>query len=402
MEGGAAGSASAKAASAAAAATAAGVALEWHLLRCPCCRAGLRARLPAPLTRLRCGYCSELFVARNPHVSEAPLPAAKPARKRRAQNVYVSKAWPRIRLAHPTWRVPQVIKEAMREWVAKGKPEGGGEFAGEEDRYVLPDGQQKPGGNQLCESFKRIEKDFPKWDKGRVLREATREWVRRGGAPSALEPPNRHGRRPPRPTADGGAVGTSAEGESGSSSADDGDGGGDGQGGSGSGGCDGGSGSSGGGDEWVAVAQLAVPGATHRLSTTDCAVVLGRLAATADVVAEPPPAFMPLDQRPRCKKAAGPRLVGAKAAATSPATSGGATAKRARLLASPLTAPAVAPAAPPAVVPAVLPAAAPRARKRSSPLAAPALPAARETADTAGVRQGTRQRKAPQRPGEGV
>ena len=74
------------------AAKAAGVQLEWHILACGECGAGLQVRLPAPCTRVRCGGCGITFFAFNKHVQLAPEPAApKKVGRKREQSEYVAR-----------------------------------------------------------------------------------------------------------------------------------------------------------------------------------------------------------------------------------------------------------------------------------------------------------------------
>ena len=108
------------------AAAAAGVEVEWHLLRCPLCKAGLQARLPAPMTKLCCGFCSGTFFAANPLVTKR-APERKSAKREswkfRSQNLYVKKAYARIRAADPKLTHRQVFKAAMEEHRALSKEE---------------------------------------------------------------------------------------------------------------------------------------------------------------------------------------------------------------------------------------------------------------------------------------
>ena len=97
------------------AAVAAGVALEWHVVVCAECGAGLSVRLPCAMTPIRCRCCGVRSFAVNPHVGTRPPPAPKKA-KRGAPHVSLIKgAYARIKNANPTWSRQQVFKQADRE-----------------------------------------------------------------------------------------------------------------------------------------------------------------------------------------------------------------------------------------------------------------------------------------------
>lgn len=88
------------------------------------------------------------------------------------------------------------------------------------------------------------------------------------------------------------------------------------------------------------VAETLSSSAPPTFSTTHRAVVLGLAASPAELTAQPPPAFMPLDQRPKHKRLVpgGPKLHG-KNPSSSPATGGGAAKRQRAMLVSPLVAP---------------------------------------------------------------